>query len=182
MGGGLVIGQRDADGPPSEVREEVLNPGQLSFGGGELRLKTMVGSCVAVTLWHPTLRVGGMCHYLVPSRERAHSGELDGRYANEALELLMRSVRRTGTPSEQWQVKVFGGGNMFPNLQGTAAGHVGDRNVEVARELLRHHGLRLLAEDVAGLVYRNVVFNVWSGEVWVRRQATSVPSHKRGGK
>ncbi|MFM2120003.1 MAG: hypothetical protein RL722_1471, partial [Pseudomonadota bacterium] len=57
----------------AEAREELLIlPGQLWFGPGGERapvLRTLLGSCVAVTLWHPGRQLGGMCHYLLPARQ-----------------------------------------------------------------------------------------------------------------
>jgi len=48
----------------------MLMPGELHFGGEVQSLKTLLGSCVALTLWHPKRRIGGMCHFLLPSRQR----------------------------------------------------------------------------------------------------------------
>jgi chemotaxis protein CheD len=31
-------------------------------------IRTVLGSCVSITLWHPVKRVGGMCHFLLPTR------------------------------------------------------------------------------------------------------------------
>ena len=43
-----------------------LLPGELYFGQRHL-LKTLLGSCVAITLWHPQRQLGGMCHFLLPT-------------------------------------------------------------------------------------------------------------------
>ena len=53
--------------PDPEVREIFLNPGDYAFGDEQVRMRTLLGSCVAVTFWHPKLRVGAMCHYLLPA-------------------------------------------------------------------------------------------------------------------
>ena len=45
-----------------------LMPGDFVFGNSELKLKTLLGSCVAITLWHPDKKIGGMCHYMLPGR------------------------------------------------------------------------------------------------------------------
>ena len=51
-----------------EPREIFLNPGEYAFGTELDRIRTILGSCVAVTFWHPGLRLGAMCHYLLPAR------------------------------------------------------------------------------------------------------------------
>src|SRR5690606_5865574 len=48
-----------------------LLPGALWFGTGDVRLHTLLGSCVAITLWHPRYRYGGMCHFMLPGRSRS---------------------------------------------------------------------------------------------------------------
>jgi chemotaxis protein CheD len=71
---------------PVHVIEIFLQPGDLYFGDRDNRIRTVLGSCVSLTFWNPNLLVGGMCHYMLPSRsqERRMSGDLplDGRYAD----------------------------------------------------------------------------------------------------
>ena len=69
---------------PADVIDVFLQPGEFYFGEEKTRIRTLLGSCVAVTLWHPKLRIGGMCHYMLPRRPRDKAGaaeKLDGRYA-----------------------------------------------------------------------------------------------------
>jgi len=58
------------------AHEIVLHPGDWWFGGGDTRARTVLGSCIAITLWHPQLRVGGMCHYMLPQRVAPGSGKI----------------------------------------------------------------------------------------------------------
>ena len=45
-----------------------LQPGEYVVGDAALRVRTMLGSCVSVTLWSPARRVGAMSHFLLASR------------------------------------------------------------------------------------------------------------------
>ncbi|MBN2994127.1 chemotaxis protein CheD, partial [Pseudomonas cedrina subsp. fulgida] len=101
---------------PLGEAEVVLAPGQVSFATRPTRLRTLLGSCVAFTFWHPQRLFGGMCHFMLPARLRGNQ-PLDGKYADEALELLLRHARANGTRKQDYQVKVFGGGQMFPAQQ-----------------------------------------------------------------
>jgi len=101
---------------PDGILEIFLGPGDLYFGDRDTRIRTLLGSCVAVTLWHPRARLGGMCHYVVPSRpgpvpDRRH--ELEGRYADEAFLMLLAEIRATPTSPDEYEVKMFGGGSQF---------------------------------------------------------------------
>ena len=50
------------------VIEIFLQPGDFYFGDRDTRIRTLLGSCVSITMWHPRLHVGGMCHFMLPER------------------------------------------------------------------------------------------------------------------
>lgn len=157
---------------PPHVIEIFLQPGDYYFGDRDTRIRTVLGSCVSMTFWHPKLLVGGMCHYMLPSRskERRHhetTAEVDGRYADEAVALLMKEMAATGASLREFEVKLFGGGNMFPGRR-NVENHVGNKNIQIARKLVAKHGLKCMAEHLGGEGHRNVMFDVWNGNVWVR--------------
>ncbi|BCJ56208.1 putative chemoreceptor glutamine deamidase CheD [Actinoplanes sp. NBRC 14428] len=145
-----------------------LNPGDFRFAAGGTRLHTLLGSCVAITLWHPGRLIGGMCHYLLPSRPgRDRSRHLDGRYADDAVALFHHEVRRHGTHPDEYVVKVFGGADQFPDISGPLGGVAG-RNAAVGLELLRYHGFRVSACEVGGRGSRRIVLELATGHVWLR--------------
>ncbi len=152
--------------------EIYLQPGEFHFGGGNARIHTLLGSCVAITLWHPILHVGGMCHFLLPSRDGRPSSGLDGRYADEAMQLFMREIGKCNTRPVEYQTKLFGGGNMFPCLTRKKATEVGVHNVEAARLLLLANDLRIQREDVGGNGHRRIIFDLRDGNVWVQHEKT----------
>lgn len=149
-----------------------LQPGDWYFGTRDTRIRTVLGSCISLTFWHPRLLIGGMCHFMVPQRafERRHCGDassLDGRYADEAIELLAGEMRNIGAPLREYQVKLFGGGNMFP---GQLRGHnsIGQKNIETAHGLISKYGFNSVAEHLGSNGHRNVIFDIDSGNVWMR--------------
>ncbi|MGE3537615.1 MAG: chemotaxis protein CheD [Candidatus Tectimicrobiota bacterium] len=154
--------------PAHDYMEIFLQPGEWYFGDRDTRLRTLLGSCVAITMWHPLQLLGGMCHYLLPTRGSGQRHGLDGRYGDEALLWLIQEAVRHRTNPTDYIVKIFGGGQMFAR-QGTAAGgDVGTRNVARATELLHHLGWHITAQHVCDVGHRNIIFDVWSGDVWVK--------------
>lgn len=155
-----------------------LQPGELYFGDRHTRIRTLLGSCVSITLWHPKLHIGGMCHYMLPHRPHK-ARQLSGKYADEALQLLLQEVMRNRTRPEDYEVKLFGGGNMFaerPKNQDSCS-DVPCRNVAIARELVARHGFRIKAESLGGSGHRQIIFDVGSGDVWVKRHTAVIPSN-----
>ncbi len=143
-----------------------LHPGEWYFGGRETRIHTTLGSCVAVTLWHPTLKVGGMCHYMLPGLNRSEIA-LNGRYANDALELLAVETRRLCSQPGEYEAKLFGGASMFD--VGPGGSSVAQRNVEAAEALVREYSLNVVARSLGGSGYRQLVFHISNGDVWMRQ-------------
>jgi chemotaxis protein CheD len=161
---------------PSPTVDVFLKQGEVRFAGRNTRIRTLLGSCVAITMWHPEMLFGGMCHYLLPSRSKPGSGELDGMYGDEALELMLGEVRKTGTRPGDYQIKLFGGGQMFPDATHREGSNVGAKNVEAARQLLKRLGLSIHAEHICGAGHRNLIFDIWSGDVWMKHQPLKHPS------
>ena len=157
-----------------------LLPGEYFVGDAAFQVRTILGSCVSITLWHPILRIGGMSHFLLPTRGTAKGPEgLDGRYGDEALDLMFADLMAHGANPLQCEAKVFGGGNMFPGNQ-HARGHnnigltVGRRNGEAARALLQQHGIKLVTESLFGVGHRQIIFDVSKGDVWSRQVRPSL--------
>lgn len=165
---------------PAAAIDIFLQPGEIFFGDSETRIRTILGSCVAVTLWHPKRRIGGMCHYMLPERRRGKKVDhLDGRYADEAILLLLKEVLRARTDPYEYEVKLFGGGNMFaPRAQKQIT--VADRNIEAGRALLKQHNFNVLVEHLGGRGHRQIIFEVGSGDVWVRQHALVKPDELPG--
>lgn len=147
-----------------------LQPGELFVADAGYQIRTILGSCVSITLWHPETCYGGMSHFMLPTRGRAVGrSELDGRYGDEALQLMIDDLRAHGVEPAQCQAKIFGGGNMFPG-HGHANGiKVGQRNGEAARELLRLRGIPLVKENLFGVGHRQIIFDLSQGDVWARQ-------------
>lgn len=176
------------------VTEQVyLRAGDFYFGSGLVRIKTLLGTCVAISMWHPSKRTGGMCHFLLPTRGNTQSEThgCAGLYADEVMPLFSAELVRHRTHPADYQVKVFGGGNMFPaqgaggcnpqrrcsDAQRQDCPYVGCSNVLSAHRLLAAGGFRIMTEDVGGLGSRNVIFDLDDGNLWVSRGAAmNVPA------
>ena len=154
---------------PDHVIEIFLQPGEWYFGECDTRIRTVLGSCVSLTAWHPRLQIGGMCHYILPARCNASVSAPDGRYADEAFALLLREMRAAGTVLDEYRFKMFGGGNMFPRQSRSGTVNVGQKNGEAARHLLRLHGIQITSESLFGVGHRQIIFEVHSGDVWSRQ-------------
>lgn len=142
----------------------------MHWGDTDTRIRTILGSCVAICLWHPALKIGGMCHYLLPSRRvRTSADPLDGRYGDEAMEMLLKELNNTHTKPKDYNVKLFGGANMFSEIIKEGTINVGEKNIAKASELMKLHGFQVSSQDVGGIEHRSILFDIWSGDVWLKK-------------
>lgn len=154
----------------SRLPDVFLNPGDFWFTNTPCLIRTILGSCISITLWHPRLHTGGMCHYVLPSRSgNSGSGQPDGRYADEAFDLFLTELQWYGTRPGEYEVGMFGGGDQFG---GSGPFDVPRRNVLAGQALLEAHGFRLAAHDVGGAGARRLALDMTTGKVTVDRIGT----------
>ena len=151
------------------LREIFLNPGDYAFGDAQTRIRTILGSCVAVTFWHPGLRIGAMCHYLLPTRSPSQGGVPGGKYADDVIPIIGAHFLEMNLHPSTLEVKMFGGSNMFPGLTLGQSLNIGTKNIHVGLTILTRSGFNIVNYDLAGGTNRTVVFDIPSGEVWVRQ-------------
>jgi chemotaxis protein CheD len=153
--------------------ERLLQLGEFYFGRGHSRLRTLVGSCIAITLWNPKRRIGGMCHYMLPHGGAEHSAAEDGHYADGALRFFLRRIRAAGTEPADYEAKLFGGGSMFYGAMAERVTDIGALNIEAGKQMLQTHGFAIVGGHTAGSGHRDVILDLESGEVWVRHVGRS---------
>lgn len=142
-----------------------LPPGLLYAAATPGAVTTVLGSCVAVCLFDPTLRAGGINHYLLPYWNG--EGLASPKYANIALPKLVEKMLDLGCRRQNLRAKLFGGGAVFRKIGGLFG--VGERNITFAEQFLAEAGIPVVARDVGEGYTRKLIFRVHTGEALVRR-------------
>ncbi|MBL4783217.1 MAG: chemotaxis protein CheD [Porticoccaceae bacterium] len=151
-------------------REIFLHPGEYFFSSGGERIGTLLGSCIAICLWHPILHIGGMCHFVLPSQHKKSMTGLNGRYADEAMAMFVASVAKHNTELKQYRASIYGGANVVASLVKKDEDTIGERNAAAAMELLMAKRVTIGIVDVGESWPRRIAFDVASGEVTVNAQ------------
>lgn len=125
-----------------------------------------LGSCVAIALYDVKLRLAGLSHIMLPKGEKNASNP--AKFADSAINLLMKVMQRHGSAAKDVTAKIFGGANMFPMIQGNHLGHVGLRNSIAVKETLAKKKIEIVAEDLGGHWGRTIFFDTEDGSVRVR--------------
>ena len=154
-----------ADPAPSNAQTAMIGIGEYRVGSFQM-MTIGLGSCIGLTLYDDSLKVGAMVHIMLP--ESAGRQDRPGKYADTAIPLLLKELGALGCKSRSLVAKMAGGACMFEYF-GTNL-NIGERNAEKVRALLKEHNIPLIKEDVGGKVGRSVTFHPASGgKVNVRR-------------
>ncbi len=144
----------------AEPEKNFIKPGFGFVARQQVRLWTVVGAGVAVTLFDHHLKIGGMAHYTRPYRQPGHVS--NAFFAAPAIVWLARQLMTYGSRKEHMEAQLFGGA-VDPSM----GGYVPDlhkENVEVGVEILKREGLKLKLAEVGGDRGRKVLFNSGTGE------------------
>ena len=142
-----------------------INPGGWSVEQAR-PVATLLGSCVAVCLHDPAKKLGGMNHFLLPSRSDKPDADTDIVLAGDyAMEILVNSLLGKGARKERLIAKAFGGGTIVSSIRMA----IGERNAEFAKEWLGREGIPLVASDFLGPWSRKVLFVPASGDAYCKR-------------
>lgn len=145
-----------------------LKPGQIVVSSQPLLVTTLLGSCVAVTMFCVRLKTGGICHAQLPScRDREAQGRAHpGRFMDLALREMLARLLERGALAAELEVKVFGGSDMF---QGRGRGAVGRQNAETALAVLARESIKVANQDLYGERGRKIIFHTHTGAVFLKR-------------
>ncbi len=132
-----------------------------------------LGSCVAVFLYDAGARIGGLAHVMLPGGADARRAtEQPGKFADLALDLMVRELARRGAGRARLAAKLFGGANMFPMIDTGGRPPIGERNIAAVRGRLVDLAIPIVAADTGGDFGRTVEADLASGvatvKVWNR--------------
>ena len=127
-----------------------------------------LGSCIGLTLYDPVTKIGGMVHYMLPDSTQLKNNSNIAKFGDTGIKELYRLVVAAGASPKRMVAKIAGGAKMFEVSGLSNVGHVGERNAEQAKKMLKELKVPLIAEDT-GLNYgRTVELNCENGEFFIK--------------
>jgi len=146
------------------MKQIFLLPGQWAVPHEPSELTTILGPCVAVCVFDRVRKMGGMNHFLLASggstRERS-------RYGDTSCEDLVQCFFASGSRPGDLEARIVGGANVgrSPIAPGES---LGERNAEMARNVMRRHGIAVGFEDTGGPNARRLRFGSGVGLLEVK--------------
>lgn len=140
-----------------------LFPSNVAVSSTSSDLHTLLGSCVAVCLYDPATKCGGMNHYMVPLWNG--EGLESPKYGNIAIEMLLQKLLDIGAQRSCLVAKMFGGASQYHS---SAILNVGERNILVAQTMLDKLRIPIIAKSMGGSRGRKIIFNTGTGNVLMK--------------
>jgi chemotaxis protein CheD len=151
----------------SRARRIVIGIGELAVTDhpGDVIVTHALGSCIAVCVWDPVVRVGGMLHFLLPDSRinPARAASQPDAFGDIGIPRLFQAAYAHGLEKGRAVVRLVGGAEIASNGSGTI--NIGRRNVLMARQLLWKNGVLIKGEALGGTEARTVALSIQDGRL-----------------
>ena len=126
-----------------------------------------LGSCIAVMVYEPVRKVGGMLHYMLPdsSLDQSKAAQNPYMFGDTGIPRLFEQVRGQGANSKSLVVRLAGGAQVLDKQN---VFEIGRRNYLAAKKALWKLGLFVSSEAVGGEISRTVRLDMSTGKSWLR--------------
>ena len=155
-----------------------VNMGDIAVVKGEDNLTASgIGSCLVITLYDAKQRIGSLAHSMLyahrlsaeardlkDERRKVNPESPDTKYADIAIDEMLKRVLALGAKKEDIVAKLTGGANMFSAFKSD----IGKESVESSRIKLKKEGITIVGECVGGSQGRSIEFSVATGIVTIK--------------
>ncbi len=151
-----------------------LKAGEIFISDKPTVVKTVLGSCISVTMFNSRLRIGSICHGLLPDCNEIscfNCACVAGfRYIDGSIGKMLEELQSRGIQNDEIEVKIFGGADMFKAVRGKPSPiNFGEQNIKAAFKIMGDLNLRLTASDIGGPGEREIIFVPNTGQVFLKR-------------
>lgn len=126
-----------------------------------------LGSCIAVLIWDPKVKVAGLLHFMLPESkidpERAKKSPY--MFGDCGIPMLFRAAYGLGAVKDRMEVYVVGGSQL---MDAGGIFNIGVRNYEIVKRLFARNGVRPVKEDIGGSVNRTISIEMATAKVLLK--------------
>lgn len=140
-----------------------VETGKVKTARAPAKLRSLaIGSCVAVILYDHKHQVGGIAHVMLPSADTYLPSTDLLKYANFAIEELVKNLMDLGATKETIRAKLVGGAMVVRDSL-----DIGKENIKTIEHKLKKMSIEVLARRLGGYERRSVTLDTSTGVVWV---------------
>jgi chemotaxis protein CheD len=141
---------------------------KVSSNPAEALITYALGSCIAVAVYDPAAKVGGLLHYMLPDStlDAGKAKETPAMFADTGIPLLFKSCYKLGADKKRMIVKVAGGASI---LDESNFFRIGQKNIMAMRKIFWNNNVLIDAEDTGKNFNRTVRIDLGTGKVSIKR-------------
>lgn len=132
--------------------QEVCTGEVRSAGRRGTLVSNAIGSCIAVMIVDQEKRTGGIAHVMLPGSAESSRFEHPLRYAENAIDELLRQMKKLGSSASGLTAVLAGGGNVLQRPDDTIC----STNIKSVLGILAHRGVPIAASSLGGTQRRKV--------------------------
>lgn len=132
-----------------------------------------LGSCIAVVVYDPAVRLGGLLHFQLPESKGFEQQSRDNPYkfGDAGIPAMMERMYKAGAERNRLVVGIFGGASM---LHDESVFQIGVRNARTSKKMLWQGALFLKHEDIGGTSNRTVSLDIDTGHIRMKKDGQFV--------
>ncbi len=126
-----------------------------------------LGSCIAVAVYDPLVKVGGLLHYMLPDStlDSEKAREHPGMFADTGIPLLFKSCYKLGAEKKRMVIKVAGGARIMDDMNYF---RIGQKNLTALRRIFWKNNVLIDVEDTGENFNRTVRLEISTGKFLVK--------------
>lgn len=154
----------------SQTSKAARKPGEVATAGmseivfveGDEKARSVVGSCIALTLFHKRSHVGALAHIVLPNA----GGRVGppGKFADTAVPFMIQELKKRGVKPSDLVAKLCGGASMFGE---GGPMQIGNKNADEVLLQLEAADIRVAAKHLAGKKGRRVTLDCKNGVITI---------------
>jgi chemotaxis protein CheD len=149
-----------------EQNDVYLYPGEVLSSNKNIRIITLLGTCVSIILYNKQYKLGGILHGLLPSINDTNKNNANAtHYIDSAFYIILEKFLSMGIRRDEIIAKVFGGACLLKSMMKNC---IAAKNIEISKILLEKEKIKVIAKDVGGQKARKLIFHPNNGEVYMK--------------
>jgi len=136
-----------------------VDTGEIEVSSEPVVLQSVaLGSCVALAVYEQSSKIGGLAHIMLPGK--SPSSKNNSKYAEDAIEVLLDSVKKLGATIRNLEIGIVGGANVLQE------GDIPDKVINSVLGYLKKLNLVVNRMRVGGIERRSIFLNTATGNVY----------------
>ncbi len=137
--------------------------GEIKVSKGNTIIEAIaLGSCIAVIMYDPKKKIGGIAHIMLPGKCPDKNNRF--RCAGDAIDDLIRQMLDTGVQIDNIKVCIVGGGNVLKKTDDTIC----RQNILSVKGILKKKKIIIITEVTGGYVRRSAILNIKAGTILIK--------------